>query len=425
MDPAARMRAAEPPAMGPATSRSPRDRSQQERSRPADLLIPTVAYRGGDVERPGVPLKVGLLTYHDESSTAAYLRSAIETCGDTVEPLGLHWPHRGLPASGLDVRDAADDLDALLFVDSPGPFWPAGLDELSCPTAAYLIDTHRDLRLRLAYAPFFDHVFVAQRDDVPAVRRHGYPQADWLPLAADPSFRSDPRSRRPLEVAFVGQTGSPGSRRSEVLKAVTSTFKTNDIHRRYDPGELADLYGQAKVVINASVGGDVNMRVFEATAAGALLVTDRVANGLAQLFTEGEQYAGYDSASEAVDVITRHLEERAGRVRIAVAGQQHVLAHHTYHLRWLTIRDRLTAPDQPRRALASAEPAVRRRAYAHVCALIGRPDLVWRSTRPWLPRRDSPVNLGSTAMAAGRKANQVVPFSPRAIRARARLRAQR
>jgi hypothetical protein len=368
---------------------------------------------------------VGLLTYHDSSSTAAYLRSAIEACGDTVVCLGLCRPNRGIPTEGLDVRDVAHDLDAVLFVDSPGPFWPAGIEDVPCPTAAYLIDTHQDLRLRLAYAPFFDHIFVAQSDHVPAVRRHGYPQAAWLPLAADPAFERDPRRPRPVDVAFVGQIGFPGSRRYEVLQAVTSTFRTNDIHRRYDRGELADLYGQAKIVINASIGGDVNMRVFEATAAGALLITDRVANGIAQLFTEGEHHAGYDSTSEAVDAITRYLDDDGGRVRIAVAGQQHVLAHHTYLHRWLTIRTRLIASGQPPRALGSASAADRRRAYAQVCALIGRPDLVWRSTRPWLPRRDSPLNVGSTVVAAARKANQVVPFTPRAIRARARLWAQR
>jgi hypothetical protein len=369
-------------------------------------------------------LKVGLLTYHDDSSTAAYVRLAIEASGDTVERLGLHWPHRGMPAEGLDVRDAAHGLDALLFVDSPGPFWPVGLEKVACPTAAYLIDTHRDLPLRLAYAPFFDHIFVAQRDDVAAIRLDGYSQADWLPLAADPGFQRDARADRAVDVAFVGQTGVPGSRRYEVLQAVASTFTTNDIHRRYDPADMSNLYGQAKIVFNASIGSDVNMRVFEATAAGALLVTDRVANGLNELLTEGQHYVGYDSPCDAVEAIGRCLDDDAGRVRIATAGQQLVLAHHTYLHRWLTIRSRLTAAKQPTRALASVAPAARRRAYARVCALIGRPDLVWRSTRPWLPRRDSPFNLGSTALAMGRKTNRVVPFSPRAVRARARLRSQ-
>jgi hypothetical protein len=384
-----------------------------------------MADRGGEVEGPGVPLKVGLFTYHDDSSTAAYLRSAIEACGDVVVRLGLHSPDRGLPSEGSDVLDAARGLDALVFVDSPGPFWPSSLDEVSCPTAAYLIDTHQDLRLRLAYAPFFDHIFVAQRDHVPAVRSHGYLRAEWLPLAADPAFKRDPRAERPVDVAFVGQTGLPGSRRYEVLHAVATVFTTNDIHRHYHPAEMSDLYGGAKIVLNASIGSDLNMRVFEATAAGALLVTDRIDNGLDQLFTEGQHYVGYDSAPEAVETIARYLVDHAGRTGIAAAGQQHVLAHHTYVHRWRTVRSRLRAPEPARRALASASPAARRRAYGHVCALIGRPDLLWRSTRPWLPRRDSPANLGSTAVALGRMTNRVVPFTSRAVRARARSRGQR
>jgi hypothetical protein len=365
-------------------------------------------------------MRVGLLTYHDDSSTAAYLRSAIGASGDTVLPLGLRSPHRGLPAEGLDLEPVVDDLDAVLFIDPPGPFWPLGLEEIGCPTAAYLIDTHHNLGLRLAFAPFFDHIFVAQRDDVSAVRDHGYPQAEWLPLAAEPGFACDPFGPRPLEVAFVGKKGEPGTRRYEVLHAVTAAFKTNDFKRSYAPAEMSDLYGRAKIVINHSSGGDVNMRVFEATVSGALLVTDRLSNGLDRLFIEGEHYVGYDSASEAETVIARFLADDVGRTGVAATGQQHVLAHHTYLQRWMTIRTRLTAPDQPRRALACAAPDARRRAYAHACSQLGRPDLVWRSTRPWLPRRDSPSNLGYTALGLGKMINRVVPITPRAMQARTR-----
>jgi hypothetical protein len=365
-------------------------------------------------------MKVGLLTWHDDSSTAAYFRSAIGASGDTVVPVGLRFPHRGLPAEGLGLEPVADGLDALLFIDSPGPFWPVGLEDIGCPTAAYLIDTHQNLGLRLAYAPFFDHIFVAQRDDVPAVRDHGYPQAEWLPLAAEPGFARDPFGPRPLDVAFVGKKGEPGTPRYEVLRAVTAAFKTNDFSRSYAPAEMSDLYGRAKIVINASIGGDVNMRVFEATVSGALLVSDRLSNGLDRLFTEGEHYVGYDSASEAETVIARFLDDDAGRTGMAASGQRHALAHHTYLQRWMTIRTRLTAPEQPGRALARAAPAARRKAYAHVCSQLGRPDLVWRSTRPWLPRRDSPSNLEYAALGLGKMINRVVPITPRAMRARTR-----
>jgi hypothetical protein len=365
-------------------------------------------------------MRVGLLTYHDESSTATYIRSAIQASGDDVVELGLRWPRRGVPNEEHDLGSAATTLDALLFVDPAGPFWPVGIEDVGCPTAAYLIDTHQDLGLRLAFVPFFDHIFVAQRDDVSAVRGRGYPPAEWLPLAAEPRFAGDPLAARPLDIAFVGQPGLPGSLRHEVLRAITSTFNVNDLWQRYTPTEMADLYGRAKIVVNASIGGDVNMRVFEATAAGALLVTDRVANGLDQLLTEGEHYVGYTSASEAIEAIAHYIGDEVTRRHIAAAAQQHVLANHTYLHRWHAVRARLTVPDVPRRALAGSSPAARRQAYAHVCARLGRPDLVWTSTRPWLPRRDSPSNLAHTAVALGRRTNQIVPVTPRAIRARTR-----
>jgi hypothetical protein len=363
-------------------------------------------------------MRVGLLTYHDESSTATYIRSAIQASGDDVVELGLRWPRRGLPNEEHDLGSAATTLDALLFVDPAGPFWPAGIEDIGCPTAAYLIDTHQDLGLRLAFAPFFDHIFVAQRDDVAAVRERGYPEAAWLPLAAEPRFAGDPLAARPLDVAFVGQPGLPGSLRHEVLRAIASAFNANDVRQRYTPTEMADLYGRAKIVVNASLRGDVNMRVFEATVAGALLVTDRVSNGLDQILTENDQYVGYDSAAEAVATIRRCLDDDDTRVRVAASAQRHVLAHHTYMHRWISIRDRLISAGEQRRALLSASPAARREAYARVYDRLGRPDLVWRSTRPWLPRRDSLSNLRHVAMALGRLTNRVVPVTPRAVRAR-------
>src|SRR6516162_9516816 len=101
-----------PQATDLATSGSSHDGPQEEPVPRFDLLIATMAHRGGEDEGPGVALKVGLLTYHDDSSTAAYLRSAMEACGDVVMRLGLHSPDRGLPIQGPDVLDAARGLDA-------------------------------------------------------------------------------------------------------------------------------------------------------------------------------------------------------------------------------------------------------------------------------------------------------------------------
>jgi hypothetical protein len=352
-------------------------------------------------------VNVGLFTRHDQSSTAAYLRAAIDNAGDRVTPL-----------YGTDIATA--DLDALLFVEPPPDCWPVGLEDLRCPTAVYLIDTHQDLGLRLTYAPFFDEIFVAQLNNVADVRAAGYPQAQWLPLAADRAFAQEPSRPRHLDVAFVGKLGQSGTPRREVLDTIASSFRTNDLRRRYRPSEMRELYGQAKIVVNASIGGDVNMRVFEAMVSGALLVTDRIGNGLDELFTEGEHYVGYSTANEARDAIAHYLDDHCDRVRIAAAGQRQVLSQHTYDHRWLDVRARLTNAKSASRALADASAESRRKAYARVSARLGHPGQLWRATRPWTPRSDSASNLFYTAVALGRRTNRVVPFTPRAVRARAR-----
>ena len=49
---------------------------------------------------------------------------------------------------------------------------------------------------------------------------------------------------------------------------------------------MGRIYSESKIVLNASINGDLNMRVFEALTSGALLVTDRIENGLDTLFAQ-------------------------------------------------------------------------------------------------------------------------------------------
>jgi hypothetical protein len=96
---------------------------------------------------------------------------------------------------------------------------------------------------------------------------------------------------------------------------------------------MGQVYSSSKIVFNKSIGGDVNMRVFEALAAGALLITDRIGNGLDHLLTEGVHYVGYDTVEEAVEQIDRYLADEPARARIADAGQALLQTRHTYDVR--------------------------------------------------------------------------------------------
>ena len=75
-----------------------------------------------------------------------------------------------------------------------------------------------------------------------------------------------------------------------------------------------------------------NMRLFEATGMGALLLTDWKEN-LHELFQPEKEVATYRTAEECVDKLHFYQTHEAERERVASAGQRKTLAAHTYRQR--------------------------------------------------------------------------------------------
>ena len=75
-----------------------------------------------------------------------------------------------------------------------------------------------------------------------------------------------------------------------------------------------------------------NMRLFEATGVGTLLITDWKQN-LHEMFEPGTEVVAYQDAQECVDLIQYYLEHEHERVAIAQAGQRRTLRDHTYYHR--------------------------------------------------------------------------------------------
>jgi hypothetical protein len=157
------------------------------------------------------------------------------------------------------------------------------------------------------------------------------------------------------------------------------------------------------------------MRVFEAMAAGALLVTDRIQNGLADLFVEGEHYVGYSSVHEALEQIASYLSNISERDRIAQAGQALVLARHTFAHRWAEVEAAATAGAETARTnvptLSSTEATL---ACAKILEARRDPAGLVRLIR----REGVSLPLGvHLVRALGRVINANVPITPNAIRA--------
>lgn len=100
-----------------------------------------------------------------------------------------------------------------------------------------------------------------------------------------------------------------------------------------------DMYralAESRITVNVHI--DVaenfanNMRLYEATGCGALLITDRKDN-LSELFAPGTEIITYRSPGEAVEYITYYMNHPEEMAAIARAGQERTLRDHTYRHR--------------------------------------------------------------------------------------------
>jgi hypothetical protein len=81
--------------------------------------------------------------------------------------------------------------------------------------------------------------------------------------------------------------------------------------------------------INVAENNANNMRLYEATGVGTMLLTDRKEN-LHELFEIGKEVVAYSSKEEAAEVVRHYLDHPQEAEQIAKAGQARTLRDHTY-----------------------------------------------------------------------------------------------
>lgn len=109
--------------------------------------------------------------------------------------------------------------------------------------------------------------------------------------------------------------------------------------------EMYEILHRSRVTLNAhadfsrTMAG--NMRLYEATGMGTLLLTDRQ-DGLRELFVEGKEIMTYGTPEECMEAIEYYLDHEEERQAIARAGQARTLREHTYHHRAAELMDIVT-----------------------------------------------------------------------------------
>jgi len=211
---------------------------------------------------------------------------------------------------------------------------------------AYPLPGHTDLS-------GFDIIFSSFPHFVERFRAAGV-TAYYQPLAFEPrvleSLTSFAFKNRPIECSFVGGISPQHGKGYQLLETLASalpiefwgygaeTLPPDSAIRARHHGEawgreMFYLLGASKITINRHI--DVaehnanNMRLFEATGCGALLITDYKDN-LNELFEIGTEVVAYHSPEECIKLVLYYLSHPEEAELIAQAGQARTLRDHVY-----------------------------------------------------------------------------------------------
>jgi hypothetical protein len=229
----------------------------------------------------------------------------------------------------LDIQSILEVLpqdfkpDWIVFHDNSCPLSICGLTTCQIPLAFYSVDTHHHCFLHSYLADTFDLIFVAQCDFLTYFydRRA---RIEWLPLWA--SRNIEPQKTKKHDAIFVG-TMNPGLNPERVLFfEELQKIATIEVLQ----GDYALFFPFSETVINQTVRGDLNFRVFESMRCGPLLLTEQSGNGLTSLFVPDEELLLYSKGNyvEVAQILsTISLNKERFRL-IAENGHKKVLAQH-------------------------------------------------------------------------------------------------
>lgn len=208
------------------------------------------------------------------------------------------------------------------------------------PTIYYGQDTHVFFEeyLKVAKVQDYDYLFIAQKSDVEKFKKNGCKNVYWLPPACDPEIHRCYNIPKIYDLSFVGgmPTEVPVKRGKEIFKRIkimpNLQSKFNMFVGRKYLYDMAKIYSQSRIVLNMSIQGCLNMRVFEALSCGSLLLTNRTWDGIEELFKDKEHLVFYEdyNLNEIIEKVQYYLTNPEEAGKIAKKGQEEVHKNHTY-----------------------------------------------------------------------------------------------
>jgi spore maturation protein CgeB len=180
-------------------------------------------------------------------------------------------------------------------------------------------------------------------------------RAEFNQLAFEPSVLDalGPQPPRDIDLSFVGSLSPEHHTRIRMLEFIARNARlkvwgngierlppSSPLHACYQ-GEawgrdMFNVLRRSRITLNRHIdmaeGWANNMRLYEATGMGAMLLTDAKRN-LAEIFRPSIEVANYTSDEDCAAQIRHYLADEPARAAIAAAGQKRAVEDQTYYNR--------------------------------------------------------------------------------------------
>jgi tetratricopeptide (TPR) repeat protein len=211
---------------------------------------------------------------------------------------------------------------------------PEGLEEAECFTVGMVGDWNLGGQAFRLMGDAFD-LLIADRNGCERLWRAGFRNVAYAPLwFFNPALhRRLPEVVRDLDIVMVGNFNHDVQReRAKWLARVARLSKryrvllTTNVYGE----EYVHLMNRAKIVFNRSIRGEINMRVYEAAACGALLFYERENAEIEELFKDRHECVLYGE-EDLEDLLEYYLSHPTEARQIAEAGWRKVQTHSGTH----------------------------------------------------------------------------------------------
>lgn len=188
-------------------------------------------------------------------------------------------------------------------------------------------------------------------------------KSEYLKIGFEPRVLKKVKIKpRRFDVTFIGSFSPHHGSGTKLLETVAQAIPihiwghgmhylspASPIHRHYHGQAwglpMYEKLAASKIVVNRhiSVAEDYanNMRLYESTGMGAMLITDEKKN-IGELFKVGKEIVTYRDTDDLIKKVRYYLKHPTKRQAIAKAGQARTLSEHTYAMRMRQLSKILT-----------------------------------------------------------------------------------